>query len=106
MVRAGELTKEEASRHPDKNIITRAIGAAKEPKVDFFEVDLEKHDRILMCTDGLTNMVSDEDILDIVESEYIGDVVDILIDEAKENGGSDNITAIVIEPFDEEVAGC
>ena len=59
-----------------------------------------------MCTDGLTNMVSDEDILDIVESEYIGDVVDILIDEAKENGGSDNITAIVIEPFDEEVAGC
>lgn len=51
-------------------------------------------------------MVSDEDILDIVESEYIGDVVDILIDEAKENGGSDNITAIVIEPFDEEVAGC
>ena len=106
MVRAGELTKEEASPHPDKNIITRAIGAAKEPKVDFFEVDLEKHDRILMCTDGLTNMVSDEDILDIVESEYIGDVVDILIDEAKENGGSDNITAIVIEPFDEEVAGC
>lgn len=106
MVRAGELTKAEASRHPDKNIITRAIGAAKEPKVDFFEVDLEKHDRILMCTDGLTNMVSDEDILDIVESEYIGDVVDILIDEAKENGGSDNITAIVIEPFDEEVAGC
>lgn len=106
MVRAGELTKEEAVHHPDKNIITRAIGAAKEPKVDFFEVDLEKHDRILLCTDGLTNMVSDEEILDIMESEYIGDVVDILIDEAKENGGNDNITAIVIQPFDEEVAGC
>lgn len=106
MVRAGELTKEEAVRHPDKNIITRAIGASREPKVDFFEVDLEKHDRILLCSDGLTNMVSDEEILDIMESEYIGDVVDILIDEAKENGGNDNITAIVIQPFDEEVAGC
>lgn len=106
MVRAGELTKEEAVRHPDKNIITRAYGASREPKVDFFEVDLEKHDRILLCSDGLTNMVSDEEILDIMESEYIGDVVDILIDEAKENGGNDNITAIVIQPFDEEVAGC
>ena len=106
MVRAGELTKEEAVRHPDKNIITRAIGASREPKVDFFEVDLEKHDRILLCSDGLTNMVSDEEILDIMESEYIGDVVDILIDEAKENGGNDNITAIVIQPFNEEVAGC
>lgn len=106
MVRAGELTKEEAVRHPDKNIITRAIGASREPKVDFFEVDLEKHDIILLCSDGLTNMVSDEEILDIMESEYIGDVVDILIDEAKENGGNDNITAIVIQPFDEEVAGC
>ena len=106
MVRAGELTKEEAVRHPDKNIITRAIGASREPKVDFFEVDLEKHDRILLCSDGLTNMVSEEEILDIMESEYIGDVVDILIDEAKENGGNDNITAIVIQPFDEEVAGC
>ena len=83
MVRAGELTKEEAVRHPDKNIITRAIGASREPKVDFFEVDLEKHDRILLCSDGLTNMVSDEEILDIMESEYIGDVVDILIDEAR-----------------------
>lgn len=106
MVRAGELTKEEAVRHPDKNIITRAIGASREPKVDFFEVDLEKHDRILLCSDGLTNMVSDEEILDIMENEYIGDVVDILIDEAKENGGNDNITTIVIQPFDEEVAGC
>lgn len=106
MVRAGELTKEEAVHHPDKNIITRAIGASREPKVDFFEVDLEQHDKILLCSDGLTNMVSDEEILDIMESEYIGDTVDILIDEAKENGGNDNITAIVIQPFDEEVAGC
>ncbi|MCI6019077.1 MAG: Stp1/IreP family PP2C-type Ser/Thr phosphatase [Clostridiales bacterium] len=106
MLRAGEITKEEAARHPDKNIITRAIGAAKEPKVDFFEVDLEKGDRILLCSDGLTNMVSDEVIQDIFASCYIGDIADELIEEAKKNGGTDNISVIVIDPFDEEVAGC
>lgn len=106
MVRAGEITKEEAEHHPDKNIITRAIGVAREPKVDFFEVDLTRGDRLLLCSDGLTNMVSDHDILDIFSSCYIDDVVDELIDEAKKNGGLDNITAIVIDPFDEEVTGC
>lgn len=106
MLRAGEITKEEAKNHPDKNIITRAIGASWEPKVDFFEVDLEKSDKILLCSDGLTNMVEDEVILDIVNSEYIGDVADELIREANRNGGYDNITAIIIDPFDEEVSGC
>ena len=106
MLRAGEITKEEAAHHPDKNIITRAIGAAKEPKVDFFEVDLEKGDRILLCSDGLTNMVSDEVIQDIFASCYLGDIADELIEEAKKNGGTDNISVIVIDPFDEEVAGC
>ncbi len=106
MLRAGEITKEEALHHPDKNIITRAIGASRDPKVDFFEVDLEPGDRILLCTDGLTNMVDNDVILDIIANEYIGDVVDILIEEAKDNGGTDNVTAIVIEPFDEEVDRC
>ena len=106
MLRAGEITKEEALHHPDKNIITRAIGASRDPKVDFFEVDLEPGDRILLCTDGLTNMVDDDVILDIIANEYIGEVVDILIEEAKDNGGTDNVTAIVIEPFDEEVDRC
>lgn len=106
MLRAGQITKEEAAHHPDKNIITRAIGAAKEPRVDFFEVDLTEGDKILMCTDGLSNMVPDEDIMDIFASCYIGDIVDELIDEAKKNGGADNITALVIDPYDEEVAGC
>lgn len=105
MVRAGELTKEEAEHHPDKNIITRAIGVAKEPKADFFEVELKAGDKILMCSDGLSNMVPEKDILEIFSSIYIGDVTEELIKEAKENGGLDNITAVVIEPF-EEVHEC
>lgn len=103
MVRAGELTRDEARRHPNKNIITRAIGAAWELRVDFFEVDLEPGDRILICSDGLTNMVDDEEILGIIGRNEIEDAVDALIDEAKKNGGLDNITAIVIDPFNEEV---
>jgi len=106
MLRAGEITKEEAKNHPEKNVITRAIGAGWEIKVDFFEVDLEKGDKILMCSDGLTNMVEDEDILDIVTSSYIGDATDELVEQAKRNGGLDNITVIIIDPFDKEVSGC
>ena len=103
LVRAGELTPAEARVHPDKNVITRAVGAAENAKVDFFEVDLEPGDQILMCSDGLSNMVEDEVLYDIVKNTYIGDVVDGLIDGAKRNGGSDNIAVIVIDPFDVEV---
>ena len=103
LVRAGELTPAEARVHPDKNVITRAVGAAENAKVDFFEVDIEPGDQILMCSDGLSNMVEDEVLYDIVKNTYIGDVVDGLIDEAKRNGGSDNIAVIVIDPFDVEV---
>lgn len=103
MVRAGEITSDEAKHHPDKNIITRAIGAAWDIRVDFFEVDLEPGDRILMCSDGLSNMVDDQQLLEIVTSTGKDEVVDVLIDTAKMNGGLDNITAIVIDPFDEEV---
>jgi protein phosphatase len=106
LVRAGELTAEEARKHPDKNIITRAVGASENAKVDFFEVDLTRGDRIIMCSDGLSNMVEDGVIFDIVENTYIGDIVDELIDEAKQNGGSDNIAVIVIDPYDVEVSRC
>ena len=106
LVRAGELTKEQARNHPDKNIITRAVGAAENAKVDFFEVDLEQGDQILMCSDGLSNMVEDDILFDIVKNTYIGDVVDELIHEAKHNGGLDNIAVIVIDPFDVEVNRC
>lgn len=103
MVRAGEITKEQAAHHPDKNIITRAIGASKEVKPDFFEVDLEEGDRLLMCSDGLTNMVPEEEILDIFTNIYFEDIADELIKEANKNGGADNITVLVIDPMEEEV---
>ena len=66
-------------------------------------MDLEPGDKILMCSDGLSNMVDDEKLLDIISNTEIEAAVEALINEAKANGGLDNITAIVIDPFDEEV---
>ena len=100
MVRLGELNPSEARSHPDKNIITRAIGAQKNVKADFFEVELAKDDYVLMCTDGLTNMVRDEEILDIVRSEKEPEAIaHKLVRMANNNGGRDNIKVTIIKPF-------
>lgn len=67
MVRLGGIKAEEAKNHPDKNIITRAMGVKEEVEADIYEYRLKKGDMILMCTDGLSNMVEDEDMFDIVK---------------------------------------
>ena len=87
-------------------MITRAIGVAWEVKSDFFEVDLKPGDKVMMCSDGLSNMIEDQRLYDVISSNSVEDSVRILIDEAKENGGYDNITVIVIEPRIEEVNEC
>ena len=106
MMRAGELTKEQARNHPEKNVITRAVGVSQDVKADFFEVDLKPGDKVLMCSDGLSNMIEDDRLFDVINANNVEDSVKILIEEAKKNGGYDNITAIVIEPQIEEVNEC
>lgn len=104
MIRMGGIDREAARSHPDKNIITRAIGAQDEVRIDFFEVDLHKGDIVLMCSDGLTNMLEDEDIRMIMsEHDNIAGKAEALVEAANENGGKDNIAVIVIEPFVDEV---
>ena len=105
MVRLGGLNAEEAKHHPDKNIITRAIGVKEDVEIDFFEYRLKKGDIILMCTDGLSNMVEDEEIFQIVRSSRdVVEAVEQLIERANSNGGKDNIGVIVAEPFAGEVS--
>lgn len=100
MVRIGEMGAAEAKAHPDKNIITRAIGASAHVEADFFEVDLTPEDRILICTDGLTNMVEESVIHDVVtEDAPIEQRVEKLVHAANRAGGKDNITVMIIEPF-------
>ncbi len=107
MVRLGGIKPEEAKHHPDKNIITRAIGAKDTVDVDFYEHRLKKGDIILMCTDGLSNMVEDEELFHIVQGGR--DIVEAgtsLVAAAKENGGTDNIGVVLTEPFTDEVSIC
>ncbi|MDD5948932.1 MAG: Stp1/IreP family PP2C-type Ser/Thr phosphatase [Lachnospiraceae bacterium] len=97
LVRSGELTPQEARRHPRKNIITRAVGVAEEVLPDFFEIEVVPGDRILLCSDGLSNMIEDEELRDIVASDRdIDEMVKYLIDKANYYGGYDNIAAVVI----------
>ena len=105
MVRLGGINEEEARHHPDKNIITRAIGVKEDVEADFYEFSLKKGDIILMCSDGLSNMIEDEEIFAIVKGAR--DIVEAgqnLIDRANENGGNDNISVVLAEPFSDEVS--
>lgn len=98
MVRTGEIDRGQAREHPDKNIITRAVGAAPNVKIDFFDLKLKEHDKVLMCSDGLTNMVDDDDIKMIIKGGLdVVDCVESLINGANERGGRDNIAVILIE---------
>lgn len=100
MIRRGGLAREQARSHPDKNIITRAIGAEDDLEIDFFQVKLEEGDFILMCSDGLTNMIEDEDIRMLLQGQRdIVEKAEVLVNTANNNGGKDNIAVIVIEPF-------
>lgn len=104
MVRLGGIKQEDAKNHPDKNIITRAIGAKEQVEVDFYEYRLKKGDIVLMCTDGLSNMVEDTEILHIVKgSRDIVEAVEGLINKANKNGGKDNIGIVAVDAFADEV---
>ncbi len=104
MVRMGGLDKETARNHPDKNIITRAVGARPDVEVDFFDVELQTGDMVLLCSDGLTNMVDDETICRILKGDGdLEDRVEELTRTANQNGGKDNISVIVIELLADEV---
>ena len=108
MVRMGELDPEQARKHPKKNIITRALGAEKTVDIDFFDLKLEPGDVVLMCSDGLSNMVEDSQLREIISdtSTDLDEKGRILIREANRNGGKDNIAIVLVEPFTDEVKAC
>ena len=104
MVRLGGIKPEEAKHHPDKNIITRAIGAKADVDVDFYEHRLKRGDIILMCTDGLSNMVEDEDLFRIIRQDKdLQEIGGELLMKANRNGGLDNIAVVLVEIDNSEV---
>ncbi len=105
LLRDGAITEEEAEKHPNKNVITRAVGTNSTVRADFIEMTLQKDDILLMCSDGLSNMLTDSDIKNmLISSNRMEEVVDNLIARANQNGGKDNITAIVIKKLLKEEA--
>ena len=102
LVDCGTITVEEAEHHPQKNIITRALGVDYRLEPEFTTVALQAGDVLLLCTDGLTNAVPTEQLEQLLRSGSFYDLPDVLIRTANENGGPDNITALLVgvEPME------
>ncbi|MBQ8267493.1 MAG: Stp1/IreP family PP2C-type Ser/Thr phosphatase [Clostridia bacterium] len=96
LVESGKLSPEEARVHPEKNVITRALGVEENVLTDSYIIDIGENDKLLLCTDGLSNYADADSILHIVNNNVFDKVTDLLIKEANLGGGRDNITAAVI----------
>jgi len=99
LVRSGKLTPEEAETHPQRSVITRALGTEADVDVDTFSVRSAPGDLFLLCSDGLTSMVDDETILDAVERHRadLKEAAKALVNAANRGGGEDNITVVFFE---------
>ncbi len=102
-VRAGLLTHEQAKRHPQRNLVTRALGSKPAVEVDLFEGEISKGDRLLLCSDGLTGRVEDHEVAAIVRQHPPREATRILVDMANERGGNDNITVLIVSTEKEAV---
>ena len=96
LVDKGKLSAEDAVNFPHRNVITRALGINEHLDIDIAEFNIYKGDTVLLCSDGLTNFVPDDDIVSTINNEEIESVAEKLVKIANKNGGGDNITAIVI----------
>lgn len=93
---AGSISEDEAMNHPNKNIITRAVGTSKDVEVDIFKFKAKEYDRYLLCSDGLTNEVTIDEMNNILEREKNNKLAcEYLVEEANKNGGRDNITVML-----------
>ncbi len=93
----GVLTKDQMQHHPQKNLLDRSLGVFPNLKVDVFSVSLNSKDIVLICTDGLTDALSDSDIQSILTTSSLGEAADQLIAKANERGGFDNITVVLVQ---------
>ena len=97
LVEFGAITKEQARTHPQKNVITRAVGSEAEVNADYFEFNLQNSDVLLLCSDGLSNIVSDLEMLDYaVEYGEPELLCRALMDKALNRGASDNVTVVAV----------
>lgn len=97
LIQKGTISREAAKEHPDRNMITRAIGVEDMVSTDVDVIDVQGQDAIILCSDGLTNLISEEEMLDIfLKGESAEAICEMFLKEANSRGGYDNITVIVI----------
>ncbi len=97
LLRAGQIEKSRAKNHPQRNIITKALGASMNVEPDFFKVEWGKNDKVLLCSDGLSNMVDDDEIEEILAvNDDEKEIVTQLVNQANYYGGLDNIATVII----------
>lgn len=94
MIERGEITPDEAKSHPDRHIITRAVGVNDKINVDFLSVEVTSGDILVVCTDGLSGFVTEEDMLSLTADGQYHKFADRLVNLANKNGGADNITVV------------
>jgi protein phosphatase len=97
-MRAGLLSAIEARQHPWRNVVTRALSGGEDPEVDVKELELQPGDRLLLCSDGLSSVVTDERIEEILRAQpALNDACQALVDEANGAGGPDNVTTLILQ---------
>lgn len=97
LIESGKISVDEAKSHPRKNVITRALGAEEDVIVDTASLSVSNGQTLLLCTDGLTSMVDSDKIFNLYKEKSAEDLVSVLIEEANQNGGADNITVVTLE---------
>lgn len=98
LIKEGIITKEQARTHPDKNMITRAIGAESEVRPDFFDFEIQENDILVLCTDGLYNEIGDQELCEaLVSAKDMRTVCSSLVEQANSRGGADNITVVSVK---------
>ena len=98
MIQRGKITREESRNHPNKNLITRAVGTAQEVRSDVFTLTIKKGDRLLLCSDGLSNMLEDDEMLEIINSGgSTDDAAAELMKKALDRGAPDNVTLVLFQ---------
>lgn len=96
LIKTNVITEEEAKTHPQKHVLTKAVGIVKNISAEIKTLDV-KNGYLLLCSDGVTNTIATEELLNMFSKNSLDDLADKIIDTANDNGGIDNITAIVIE---------
>lgn len=97
LIDSGTITEEQALYHPQRNLITRAVGTEKNILVDYETLEIFENDYILICSDGLSSYVEESKIVNIIENTKSGETVEKLIEAANNSGGKDNVTVVLIK---------